>query len=328
MVDETRNLVVINTGAIETQTHNPGIELAILAWLDSKGSKSGSERTRRIYRDYITGFRCVLRESGLDLDSDTQTVAMIAQAWCGRGQASHATFNQRRAVLSSFYTFARKRGFLSSNPLELIDGQTTQAYRSARPLNVDDVVQALAAIDRSTIAGARDYALLSLLLTTGRRVNEAVSLNVGDLRLEGRTLVITWRRTKGNKTMVDEILPRVATVLIRYLEWWYQVPFAEIADRYHTDAPVFVSLGNRDKGRPLTAKGVSLICERHLGTSKVHATRHTFAHGMSTVGAKVEDIQAKLGHSSLQVTSRYLKALDSAKNDHAGKIAALFGIEE
>jgi integrase len=139
-------------------------------------------------------------------------------------------------------------------------------------------------------------------------------------------LVVTWRRTKGNKTMVDELLPHVANVLIRYLEDWYQCPFSRIAEKYSPDCPVFVSLGNRDKGKPLTAKGVSIICEKHLGTSKVHTTRHTFAHGMSEVGAKVEEIQERLGHSSLAVTSRYLKALNGAKNNHAGKLAALFGI--
>lgn len=327
MTDDTRGLVVINAGTVQV-AHNPALELAILAWLDSKSSKSGSERTARIYRDYITGFRAALQEKGIDLDDDAQGVATIAQAWCGRGQAAASTFNQRKAVLSSFYTFARKRGFLGSNPIETVEGRSSQEYRSARPLNKDAVGKALADIDRSDVPGMRDYALLSILLTTGRRVNELVNLNVGDLSLEGDTLVVTWRRTKGNKQMTDELLQHIARVLIRYLEDWYQAPFAQIAQKYHADAPVFVSLGNRDKGKPLTAKGISLICEKRLGTSKVHSTRHSFAHAMSEAGAKPEEIQAKLGHSSLAITGRYLAALNSAKNAHAGKVAALFGIEE
>jgi site-specific recombinase XerD len=332
-MEGTNSLVVINAGAIEAQSRNSALELAILAWLDSKGSKSGSERTASTYRDYITDYRAALQEKGLDLDSDIQIVATIAQAWCGRSlrgkKVSAATFNQRRAVLSSFYAFAKKRGFIGmDNPLELVDGQTVQAYRGARALNTEAAKRALTDIDRSDVPGMRDYALLSILLTTGRRANELVNLAVGDLSLEGDTLVATWRRTKGGKTMQDEIQPHIARVLIRYLEDWYQVPFAQIAEKYRADAPVWVSLDNRNRGKPLAHDGVALICKRHLGTSKVHATRHSFAHAMEESGAKVSEIQAKLGHTNLQTTGRYLAALNSAKNQHAGKVAAMFGIEE
>jgi site-specific recombinase XerD len=332
MIDDDKQLIIVDAseGVIQTDSYarNSALELAILAWLDSKGSKSGSIKTSTTYRDYITGFRSFLNQQGYDLDSDPQMIATLAQAWCAHSlrakKVAPATFNQRRAVLSSFYAFSKKRSFLSSNPLELVDGLTTQEYRSARPLNKEAVGKALNSIDRSDVPGMRDYTLLSLLLTTGRRVNELVSLCVGDLNLEGDTMVITWRRTKGGKTMVDEIRPHIARVLIRYLEDFYSMPLTQI----NPDAPVFVSLGNRDKGKRLTAMGVSLICKKHLGISKVHATRHTFAHLMEEGGAKVSEIQAKLGHNNLQTTGRYLAALNSAKNEHAGKIAAMLGIDE
>jgi integrase/recombinase XerC len=336
MSDETRELIVIDASEeaiqIDSYARNSALELAILAWLDAKSNKSGSVKTSAIYREYLAGFRAFLNQQAYDLNSDPQVIATLAQAWCGhslRGKkVAPATFNQRRAVLSSFYAFAKKRGVLSSNPLELVDGLTTQEYRSARPLNKETVGKALINIPRESLSGARDYALLSILLTTGRRVNELVSLQVSDLAQEGDTLIITWRRTKGGKTMQDEIQPHIARVLIRYLEDWYKVSFSQIAQTYHADAPVWVCLGNRDKGKPLTNVGVSLICKKYLGTSKVHATRHTFAHLMEEAGAKVSEIQAKLGHNNLQTTGRYLAALNSAKNEHADKVAAMLKIGE
>ena len=61
--------------------------------------------------------------------------------------------------------------------------------------------------------------------------------------------------------------------------------------------------------------------------STVHSLRHTFAQGMEDVGAKVSDIQARLGHSSLATTGRYLQALKRSKNAQADALAELFGLD-
>ena len=48
---------------------------------------------------------------------------------------------------------------------------------------------------------------------------------------------------------------------------------------------------------------------------------------MEDAGAKVSEIQARLGHASLATTGRYLAALSQADNAHAEAIVGLFGIE-
>jgi integrase/recombinase XerC len=328
-MDENRQVMVVeaNGGTVSTNVI-AGLDLTILAWLDAKSKKSGSVKTSAIYRDYLMGFRAALQQKGLDMDADQQTIATLAQAWCGRSNAgkeiSAATFNQRKAVLSSFYAFARKRGVVASNPIELVEGRTTQAYRAAHALNPQEVGKALIDIPRETIEGARDYALISLALTTGRRLNEVVSLRIKHLKREGSTLIATFERCKGGKTMVDEVELHVANVLIRYLEDFYRLPFDQIPD----DMPVWVSFCNRGRGKALSDDGAAQILKKRLGTSKFHSLRHSFAWGMEERGAKVSTIQARLGHNSLQTTGRYLAALHSAKNEHAGQVAALFGIAD
>jgi integrase len=124
--------------------------------------------------------------------------------------------------------------------------------------------------------------------------------------------------------MQDKLLPYIAAALKRYLLDFYRRPFTSLPP----DAPVFVCLGNRARGHRLTDDGIALICKKHLGTSKVHATRHTFAHTMEEAGALVSTIQARLGHASLETTGRYLAALDSAENPYARKVAALLGLDK
>jgi integrase len=94
------------------------------------------------------------------------------------------------------------------------------------------------------------------------------------------------------------------------------------------DTAIWISLERgKSRGQPLGIGAIADVCEKYLGTSRVHATRHTFAHGMDQVGASVSEIQARLGHESLATTGQYLSRLKSAENKHAERLAALFGIE-
>jgi site-specific recombinase XerD len=47
---------------------------------------------------------------------------------------------------------------------------------------------------------------------------------------------------------------------------------------------------------------------------------------MEEAGAKVSEIQAKLGHESLATTGRYLAQLRSAENKHGKQLEVMFGI--
>jgi integrase len=46
---------------------------------------------------------------------------------------------------------------------------------------------------------------------------------------------------------------------------------------------------------------------------RVHDLRHTFATILFDAGASAPDVQAVLGHSSLQVTERYSRARERAR---------------
>ncbi|NJK82081.1 MAG: tyrosine-type recombinase/integrase, partial [Chloroflexaceae bacterium] len=92
------------------------------------------------------------------------------------------------------------------------------------------------------------------------------------------------------------------------------------------DAPVWVSFAPGRVGTALTPRGVAYICAQRLGTAKVHALRHSFAHLMVQSGATVTDIQRKLGHRSLQTTTVYLEALASAENPYAAALLATLGV--
>ncbi len=120
-------------------------------------------------------------------------------------------------------------------------------------------------------------------------------------------------------------------VLLRWLHTHYGPGLAKLSG----ETPLFVSLARGcdprthqpSYGQALSIQAIEQICLKWLGTSKVHATRHTFTMGMFETRASPREVQGKLLHSSLHTTSLYGEKLRSAKNERAGKLSQLFGIK-
>lgn len=322
--------------SLSTIVTSTSLDVLILGWLDAKFRRSKSQRTKAEYEKILKDFRDGLIEAGIDLDSqDKQSlaqIALLAQAYAGgskRGnEVSSSTYNLRLSVISSFYEHAIKQTALEVNPIKRIERAKVHEYDKARALDKEDVDKSLSAIDRSCRQGKRDYALLSLLLQTGRRLNEVVSLELQHLFFQGGKLVVSFEHCKGGKVMRDILPLPVAQSLLDWLHAYY----GEIKIGVQGDTrPVWVCLipsgqAERQVGDRLGRHGIAGICKRWLGVSKVHTTRHTWAKNMQEVGAPVNVIQKRLGHASLATTGRYMEALSKDENPYAEQLAAHYGI--
>lgn len=219
------------------------VDVAIAVWLHAKAGRSNSHETHSAYSETLAAFRARLQTLGMDLNtpisnlSEPHPIALAAQAWAfqradGVTPVAGATANQRLAILSSFYTFAARRRLLAApdglplaipNPISEVERAKVQAYANVQALSAEVVEQQLAAIDRTTLAGKRDYALIALALQTGRRASELSNLTFGDLQIEYRQrghpprVTVLWRRTKGGKRMRDILDDETAAVLLTWL---------------------------------------------------------------------------------------------------------------
>jgi hypothetical protein len=90
------------------------LDHVIQIWIQEKANRTRSPETERAYTGRLEEFRTALWAAGLDLDSDPQLVAVAAQGWADHTDRTDdhrrpipvapATYNQRLAILSSFYT--------------------------------------------------------------------------------------------------------------------------------------------------------------------------------------------------------------------------------
>ena len=138
-----------------------------------------------------------------------------------------------------------------------------------------------------------------LILDTGLRIDEALSLDrETDLDLEN--LLLTVRQGKGSKDRVVPFSPQMRKRLFRHLK---------------TDKPAYGSLlffaGGGDKIEQRNALRVfKRLCERCSVKgvrASFHTLRHTFATFYLRNGGDVFRLQRILGHSSLEMTRRYVQ---------------------
>jgi integrase/recombinase XerD len=321
--------------ALTTIVESTSIDLAIAGWLDEH---SKSKKTLTAYQEAITQFRAALGCIGQDLDSDVRTLAMVAQRFAAstgnpdKDRASDSTFNLRLAILSSFYTYAIQRYLVAPmddaghilNPVKLVKRKKVEPYQGIHWLEPDEAEAALRKVNRETKQGKRDYALLIVLLNTGRRLSEVASLEWQHVRMKGQRVTLTFEHCKGDKTMRDMLSLANSKALLIWLHAYYGSELNQLAK----DAPIWVTLSRntRQAGQRLGIQGIQQVCEKFL-EEHTHVARHTFTQLMIRAGATLPEIQARLGHESLATTGIYARVFTSDENPHADKLAAMLGIE-
>jgi integrase len=331
------------------------IEELILTFVKEKAARSQSQKTAKAYFDTITAFRNHLRERGYDLVMYTRDeegwndytfirskIADCASDFAirskkpGKTLVAEATRDQRLAILSSFYRYAdTRRKVPFSNPITMIERSPIEAYAGAVALSEDHAQIALATIDRSTLTGKRNYALLLVLFNTGGRVGQVQRLTRGALYVSpSRVVTIVFRHTKGNKGIEQELDSRISAVLIDYIEALYGKPIEQIEG----SLPLWTVLNDipsplKEDGTPLYQKGdplgygaIRYLCQQLLGTGKVHTTRHTFSLAMLESGATTDDLQEQLNHSDPKTTRKYARHFKRQRNKHAAAVATRFGL--
>jgi len=214
---------------------------------------------------------------------------------------------------------------LTANPIDSVERPSVESYAGAYAIEQEEVEARLRSINKTTLQGSRDLALLSVLLSTGRRVSEVASLRREHIQESGKIIKLSFEHCKGAKKMRDALSIPVSKALRDWLTMLYQCPVEEIPP----SAPLWVNVHHQSqRGEALGYHGVSGVCKHYLGTTKVHVTRHTFAILMEMAGAKLTDIQQRLGHKNIATTGIYMHALTQERNAYAERVSAFLGLEE
>lgn len=190
------------------------------------------------------------------------------------------------------------------------------------PLTVSQIKELLSSIDRSTLQGERDFAILNLLIRTGLRTIEVIRANVEDIRQNSGEAVL-WIQGKGRDNKDEFVLLTVET-LKSINEYLHARGKAEDKE------PLFASLSDRNSNQRLTTRSISRIVKQHLiniGLDNDRLTAHSLRHTAITLsllgGASIQEAQALGRHSNINTTMVYSHNINRVANAPEYKIDKL-----
>jgi site-specific recombinase XerD len=171
-------------------------------------------------------------------------------------------------------------------------------------LYVEEILAVYEAVDLKKPLGFRDYTILHLLADSGARASEVAMLKLDYFDPIQKTLTILG---KAKKFRLIKLEKKTTDLIKRYITRYRPHP-----------KPIYQRcLFINKHGKPLTRKGIYLMCQKYLSIAvkpkrlnmihPVHSFRHACAINMIASGKSVSDVKNHLGHENVESTMIYLK---------------------
>lgn len=201
---------------------------------------------------------------------------------------SGRSLENTRANLSAFFQWMVNDELIEKNPISKLK---PIKYHENIKLSFSDVE-----IDsiRSSCESLKERAIIEVLLSTGVRVSELVSLKLKDINFSNNSISI--KHGKGDKERIVFTTDVCMTHLNKYLN-----------SRKENGEYIFYNKNHS----PIAVGGIRFLLKsisKKSGVQNVHPHRfrRTFATNLARRGMSIQDIKRLLGHSDINTTMTYV----------------------
>ena len=237
--------------------------------------KALSKKSVEAYQSDLEALEKALDKPLIELDSTSLFGALSIYK-------NKRTLNRKLSSVNAFFDFCYKNQF-SQEKTKLKFSKIPKLLPKFLPYK--EIQNALSQIDKSTLIGLRDYALILFLYASGARISECLALRREDI--EGEWLHI--RHAKGEKERMVPIAKVAILAVDSYLN-----------EMKKNNGHVWCNY----KGGKLSRISAYKITQKYMGVSP-HVLRHSYATSLISGGADLRVVQELLGHASLLTTQIY-----------------------
>ena len=302
-LEHLSNILYVNFHGKEIQEQSTELVATEISGDEAKlkmfiASKKAVNRKSNTLKQYTREIRNMLDFLGKRLEDIT---AMDLRYYYGLMREKRgikmSTMQTRLHYLSSFWDFLTVEGLVYSNPVKRV-GILKLEKIIKKPFSQEEL-EGL----RVNCHELRDRALMEFLYSTGVRVSELVTLNVGDIEMGRQELIVYGKGSKERKTYLTD---NAKFYLCRYLQ--VRCRTQQLTMEQLQSQPLFVTL-DQPHNR-LTVAGVQYML-RQLGERSgiknvhPHRFRRTIATELLSKGMPIEQVKEFLGHEKLDTTMIY-----------------------
>lgn len=214
----------------------------------------------------------------------------------GKTLSSHSMYNRVNA-LKSFFNWVHKMGYTEEHVLKGLR-QPKRSELLIEPLTPEEIAKVYAAVNTKAALGARNTAIISLMLDTGVRLSEVAGLKAHDVHLEMQYVKVMG---KGSK---ERIVSFGASCLKTLLHYYFHFG----GQQTNQDADTFFLTID---GYPMSSSAVRSVVKRLAKASGIlrlhpHLLRHTYATMFLLNGGDVFLLKQNLGHTTLSMVQQYI----------------------
>lgn len=300
----------VNNEITEKQPFKTDLFYQWLAWLDVK------EKTAETYKKSVRQFLNYEALQGITNPTREDVIA-----WRDSLKETHAaaTVQTYITALKQFFSWTADCGYYPDITKHVKGAKVSHEHKKGY-LTSGQCKTLLKDIDRTTLKGKRDYAMVSLMITTGLRTIEVRRANIGDLQTVADFTAL-YIQGKGRDEKADYVkVPEQVEGFIR--------EYLKEREATEAGAPLFASTSHNNTGGRMTTRAISAAVKDRLkaaGFTSDKLTAHSLRHTAGTLallnGESVVNVQQMLRHSNVETTMIYVHTLDKAKNDCADRVA-------
>lgn len=214
------------------------------------------------------------------------------------------TLKAYHRVVDAFFNWLIAEERLAVSPMKRVP-RPQVPDEQIKPLTGEELSRLLEQPDLKSFTGSRDAAFMVLLADTGLRVSEALSIRLTDIDTRLRSVALVGKGSKARTVFYGETAARYLRDYLRRRtdgepdEPLFLSSLGEGLDRFNISGRI------HDYGEAAGIKGKRV---------SPHTLRHTFAVSWLMGGGDALSLQRLLGHSSPEMTARYV---NFAANDLA-----------
>lgn len=201
------------------------------------------------------------------------------------------SLNTRIRGLRVFFSFCAEREYMNpiAPKLMKVDEEIKEPYTEA------ELKRLLKRPSSNRWTEWRTWAAINYLISTGNRVSTVVNLKIGDINFEEMTIHL--RHVKNRRQQFIPLSPALKDVLLDYLKTWEWTEDDYLLPSYE---------GNCLNVRSFQGAVRRYNISRGVTKTSVHLFRHTFAKNFILAGGGMVQLQALLGHSTMDMTRHYV----------------------